>query len=378
MQTIKKLFTYTSLILIFIFLSVNSYAIGVKNCGPYYHDYKEYKTIEFSYEVVRAGNFITEVEGPFAEYYNIKKEGNIVTGLITLPPGFQEPGTHLNAITFTEQAISEGTAVAVAAIRCPIYVEYPYPGRYLLFDAHITNVNELEKANLSISVESKGDEPVIGTLMTIEIGKIDTTELVYTETFPLILPSQQIVKMIQLGTQNLKPGLYEMRSRLEYESEKIEVQRQFRVGSLDINLLNMTREVNVSPFTRIGFQLENNWNNPVKNVYVLYTIHNENITYGPQRSPGVDLRSFENQWAYSIIETPEINAGTYFISYEIHFDDNMKQGIGRLEVISHEKEFDYTILLIAIGMIVTFILILLIVVFSRTHKRQEVKKKAKK
>jgi hypothetical protein len=377
MQASKKTFLTLLFVFAFLIVSLQAHAIGVRNCGPFYYDYAPYKTIDIAYEIVRAEHYDIEIEGPFAEFYDVQKEGSILTGLITLPPGFDEPGTHFNAITFTEQAIGlYGNAVAVAAIRCPVYIEYPYPGKYLLFDANIKNVNENERANVTIMIESKGDEPVRGALLEIAIGKPGRTEMIHTETFSLILPSEKIVKTIPMRTESLQPGLYEMRASLSYEQEKIDVTRQFRIGSLDINLLNITREVNVSPYTRIGFHLENNWNNPVRNVYVVYSIHSEEEKYGPQRSPGVDLMPFESQWAYSIIETPGLSPGTYFISYEIHFDDNVKHGITQLSVVANEKSSNLMPLLIAIGVVLMGILALLIFVLKRSGREE--KKPARK
>jgi hypothetical protein len=80
---------------------------------------------------------------------------------------------------------------------------------------------------------------------------------------------------------------------------------------------------------------------------------------------------FENQWAYSIIETPLILEGNYFINYEVHFDDNMRVGISPLEVLGKELNSNLTILLVAIGMILTLILIVLVLIVRHNHNGKD-------
>ncbi|MFT4309590.1 MAG: hypothetical protein ACMXYL_03830 [Candidatus Woesearchaeota archaeon] len=367
----SKIAIVLSVFLLLILLPIQSQGIGVRSCGPYYHDYEPYKTIDLYYDVVSRGPFEMSIEGPFADNYDIQTHGNIVTGNIVLPPGFDTPGTHLNAITFTELAEGTGMAVAVAAIRCPVFISYPYPGKYLIFDASIENINLNEKAEATITIESKGDEPVRNAILRIEIGKDTTTDVVHTESFNTIMPSEKLTKTIMLSTELLSPGLYQMRAYLSYEQESLNVTRGLRVGSLDINILDITDEINQSPFTRIRFHLENNWNNPVRHIYVVYTINDAENNYGPQRSPGIDLAPFESQWVESIIETPGISPGMHFINYEVYFEDNRKEGTSQLRVHEVTSESNITILLIAIGSIMTMIIIVSLLIIKTLAKRKD-------
>jgi len=344
-----------------------SAGVGVGNCGPNYVTYEPYKQIDFNYIVLRPQVFTVSVAGDLSQYYNYNVEGNSITGSLTLPPDFTTPGTHLNFIRVTEVPSSGGTAVGVASVNCPVYIVVPFPGKYLSFDFHASSINTGEAMPAGFDIISKGDQNIYDAKVTINIVKAGKVYLTDVESIPLISPSQKISKDLMLKTQSLQPGLYDVNAYLQYGNKTINSSTGTRVGSLDVNVLNITKTVKPEPYTKINFTVENNWNNPVNNVYVTYEITSASQKFKEVQTPSVDLKPFGKETIESIAETPGLVPGSYFITYQVHFEDNVKKGTAPLIVEASGTSYA-TLILILSGIMLTIMMILLFILIKRSSR----------
>lgn len=370
-----NLFLLLAILFIFVIVLSNeaSAGVGVANCGPNYVQYAPYKTVSFNYLVLRPQDFTVGVQGEFAKYYSYTVDNNVIKGTLTLPPNYDVPGTHGSFIVVTEKPPDkQGSAVGVASIKCPIYVQVPYPGKYLIFRFNAKNINTGEQMPVSYYIESKGDQVIYDAKLTVDVEKNGRTYTKYSKIIPSISPSDKISESFNLQTQDLSPGLYYVNAHLDYGNKTLNDTQQIRVGSLDINVDGITSNVTASPYTKLNFTLENNWNNPVKNVYVTYTITSGDMKFNEVQTPSADFGPFEKKTIQSIAETPGIVPGSYFITYRVHFEDNVKKGTAPLFVKSKPSSKASLILALS-GVLLTIMMILLFILIKKNSGGRKLK-----
>ncbi len=365
--------------LIFLILSsYNSYSIGV-SCGATYSQYEPFKKIPFEFQIFRADQGYTYyAEGTFKDYVTIEEQtNNYIKGYIVLPPFYTNPGRHRTALVFTEKNDNnKGNAVAVTAIRCPFYVDVPYPGKYLLFNFNVPNINTGEKNNLSYHLENRGKEKIENLNLYFKILKNNVSLKEYKVNIKELNSSQILNKKLLLDTETLKPGYYDVLGYAVYDEENLSLYKKFRVGDLDVNVLNATNKVLQNNFLKLNFTVENNWNKKIKNVYLIYYIKNDVFEFKKMKTISIDLEPFEIKTFENIYEAPGIIPGDYFIHYELYFSDNKKEGVFPLKVVK-PKTTNYAALLV-VSLLFLTITIFLLFIFLRKNKKHKKNKKSKR
>ncbi len=354
-----------------IIFSFNSYSIGV-SCGATYSNYEPFKKIPFEFQIFRANQgYSYSVEGTFKDYVRIEeKNDDYIRGYIVLPPFYTNPGRHRTALVFTEKnSNSNGNAVAVTAIRCPFYVDVPYPGKYLLFNFNVKNINVGEKNNLSYHLENKGKEKIENLHLTFKILKNNVSLKEYEVLIKELNSSQILNKKLLLDTEFLKPGYYDVLGYAFYDEENLSLYKKFRVGDLDVNVLNSTRVVLQNNFLKLNFTVENNWNKKIKNVYLIYYIKNDVFEFKKMKTISIDLDPFEVKTFENIYEAQGILPGDYFIHYELYFSDNKKEGVFPLKVVKPKSDF-YTVILV-VSLLFSTIFLFLLFIFLRKNKNNK-------
>ena len=357
------------LFLLLLLCSVASVsAIGVTACNARYEAYEPYAEYAFSHNVINVPDYTVSVEGVWADYIEFERDGHTVSGTLTAPPDWDRPGRMDTFIVFREVAPERsGTAVALAAIRCPIYVRVPYPGEYLEFDMTVQSIEEGETATASTFIGSRGDDPVDDARLRISIEKNGTTLSTFSERLRTIQPREEIRDTVELTTEDLRSGIYQVIGLLSYATEDIEVTRQLRVGSLDIEVINHTKRVPLDDFTRLNFTIENLWNNPVEEVFIRYRISNAQQTFATVTTETFGLAPFEVKELRSIAETPTPLEGTSFIEYTIFFDGNEKGGT--LPLVFERAGPDLSLLIfVLIGVLLTIMVVIATVLLRKRDK----------
>ncbi len=377
----KKTTFFLTIIFFLILFSLNSYSIGV-SCGATYSKYEPFKKIPFELYVSNAPQgYSYKFEGVFKEYVVVEEEGeNFLKGYIVLPPFYTNPGRHRTAITFTEKNNNVGNAVAVTAIRCPFYVDVPYPGKYLLFNFNIQNINVGEENFISYHLENRGKENIKNLNLKFKILKNNISLKEYSVLIKELNASQSLNEKLKVDTSSLKPGYYDVLGYAFYndtnDEENLSLYKKFRVGDLDVNVLNVTNKVLQNNFLKLNFTVENNWNKEIKNVYIMYNVKNDIFNFKKMKTISIDLKPFEVKTFETIYEAQGIIPGDYFIHYELYFSDNKKEGVFPLKVVK-PKTTNYVLLSILLFLFLT-IIIFLTFIFLRRKKYYNKKRKKKR
>ncbi|MFT4308521.1 MAG: hypothetical protein ACMXYM_04080 [Candidatus Woesearchaeota archaeon] len=355
-------------------------AIGATGCGAFWYDYEPYGEIRFSHGVINAYDYTVTFEGVWNDSITLTThEGNRVQGYLTMPPNWDRPGTMTTYVVFTEvpPPSRQGTAIGLTAVKCPMFVRVPYPGEYLEFDLRTADINEGAVAQASYFIASRGDDVVDDARLAITVEKNTTTYATYAERLSRIHPRAELRDTVDLGTQELDPGIYSVVGRLTYGTEEIVVERRLRVGELDVEIANYTRHFEPSEFTRINFTFRNLWNNPVDQVTLTYRITNEGQRFAQVRSETFSIPAFGTYTLRSIAETPGVVPGTSFIEYTLRFDGNEKSGT--LPIFYERTGTDLTLLLLVLsGLLLTITAIVAVFLMRRKPEPEPPKKRTSK
>lgn len=377
-----KHFVLTLSVLLFsLALPSATHAIGATHCGARYVPYVPYETVSFSHAVINApGGYTVALTGEWNGSMKIDSQtGNVVSGTLTMPPDWSKPGVVQNYVVFTEipPASRTGTAVAVTRVRCPIYVRVPYPGKYLEFDFTTKNINEGQTAVANYFIGSRGKDPVDGAKLTFTIEKNGTVYSTYSETLNRILPQAEIRRPVNLTTASLSPGVYTVRGTLSYSHENVTVMRELHVGKLDVGVSKYSKTLPVGDFSKINFTIQSDWNNPIKEVYLTYTISNQQQSFPTVKTETFSLGPFQNETITSIAETPSVLPGTSFVKYMVHFDGNERSGVLPITFVRSGPNLKL-ILFALLGLLVTIMIVLALVILRRNGTAGSAKKRPKR
>jgi len=216
-------------------------------------------------------NLAISVKGDLAQYVKFDKDKLIGPGefavILELPDKIDTPGKNKIYISVSEEFDEElagtfiGTAVKVNAV---IYINVPYPGKYLDVDLASHNANIGEPVKFDLDLISKGVEDVTAypKITVISDNRILET-LVFKEREIL---SQENIKLRKfLLTENYNPGTYTANAIVLYGGDKPATsETEFKIGELIVDIINYSKKVVIDDKTQaFSIEIESGWNSNI-------------------------------------------------------------------------------------------------------------------
>lgn len=318
----------------------------------------------------------------------ITTETNCVKYRLKLPPKIDEPGPHRTFIWAVEVAEdSGGGIVARVRIEHQIDVFVPYPGKYLEYYFIAGNVKAGEAVPFDVTVISKGVETVKAAqgFITIYDKNNKSLGVVNTQIERDIKTDQQRILQAKWDSSDNREGNYNAILKLIYDEMNANASAPFKLGGLDVNLLNYTREVIIGGIREFSVLVDSVWVDEIQNVKVIVSIYNYSIS---KDKPVVSFETLTRNlppWGTDTlkgyVDATNLSLGEYDLKMNLFFATTNKTYDGKLRVITEPKIkapakklnlFTTKNLLIALGVVLIVFVILLIT--SLMHKKKEGKK----
>jgi hypothetical protein len=317
----------------------------------------------------------------------ITTETNCVKYRLKLPPKIDEPGPHRTFIWAVEVAESSGGGiVALVRIEHQIDVFVPYPGKYLEYYFSAGNVKAGEAAPFDVTVISKGVETVKAAqgFITIYDQNNKSLGVVNTQIERDIATDQQRTLQAKWNSSGNREGRYNATLKLVYDDITGNASAKFKLGALDIILINYTREVIIGGIREFYVLVDSIWADEIQNVRAIVSVFNySNSAEKPLASFETLTRNIppwgtENLKGY--VDATNLSLGEYDLKMNLFFATTNKTYDGKLRVIAEPKIkapakklnlFTTKNLLIALGVVLIVFIILLIITLVPKKKKED-------
>ncbi|MBU1976937.1 MAG: hypothetical protein KKA62_03225 [Nanoarchaeota archaeon] len=274
------------------------------------------------------------VSGDLNEYYHITDVINNQFDLvIEMPETLPEPGEYWFGLSVTEVEKNNVGVGSLLSVNLRFKIVVPPHGKSLSVSLDAPNVNENEPVTFTLNVESKGLQEITSLSGRIKIYDADNNPL------KLLAAGSGSLKPLEtksfnavLDTTTLDPATYSAEAVVTYDGEEKTAQKTFRIGNMDVSLLEYSQELELG-FTEFQATLENNWGNKIENVYAKLFIQDQEFL----QTPSVNLEPWEKKTVKGIVKT-DLEPGDYKARLIVFFEDKSKEEKINIKIINPKNE----------------------------------------
>jgi hypothetical protein len=310
------------------------------------------------------------VNGALAEYAELSElidfEGGKKVNLTINFPETLSPGIHSLIIMAKEIPIG-GTGTISVVIETGKEIKFWAldPGKFALFDFSTGNLNVNESVDFTISASSYGEQTINDIYGVIEI--LFNNEIVKTiesEHINLESKGKKSFKA-EFDATGLVPGDYVARAKISWDGNETIIEREFRIGSLNLQIINFTREVTKSNIAEMFVEIESKWNNDVKDVNAEVFIGD--ILVGTSLDYDIDKWGKVNVPVY--VNLKNIEVGEHNIEIVLNYESESSFLIDKINVLEPPKEIDW--MRIGLMSVIAILLISLLYLWIITFKKKK-------
>jgi len=316
-------------------------------------------------------------KGDFAEYVTLSRNesmgGGGFTAYVDLPNEATKPGKNRLYIGAREKKEAAGGIGVRVGVEALIRISVPYPGKYAEISLTGGNVNEGEPVNFAVSVDNLGTESLYASPM-IEIYSGNERINTLTSGSRLLLTKAKETFEMPLETKTMKPGPYNATVILDYGGGVARLAREFKIGSLFVNITNYTSTFEKGKINKFFIEIESQWNSKIDNIYVGVNVTSGNNSIDYFKTPSVSLEPWTKVITEGFFNAENAKENGYNVNITLFYNDKTTSKQAEINAIK-EKGMTF-ILILALIIAVSVIVIILIIIFWWKHAKK--KKKAKK
>ncbi|MBC8500801.1 MAG: hypothetical protein ISS25_01980 [Nanoarchaeota archaeon] len=278
----------TIFFLLMIILSTSAYSIGLSSGRSYPKPILFEPGLVFSEDLVMSQyKYESEpyIEGDLVEYAiitNHKDYGDYqtFTVILTLPEKLDRAGIHTLYIGARELPPTEGGIVGLTRVRKLRQFLVLYDEKIAKFYELLTpNVNEGQTTKFSFKAESLSKQKITSIEVDIKIYDFNR-KLIKTlniEKFELASAEKKTLS-VEFDSQGLTSGQYFAEAEIHWENEITKLESSFKIGALNLQILNFTRNFTANQINKINIEVESKWNGKINDVYAQLFIDDEEQT----------------------------------------------------------------------------------------------------
>jgi hypothetical protein len=250
---------------------------------------------------------------------------NCISYKLKLPERFDKPGLKQGGISALEISDeSYGNVQVRVRIHHQIWVFVPYPGKYLeITSFEAGNVKAGGTVPFTVNIQSKGDETIEEAEGRIyiyksknQIGVIDTNVARNLEL------DQARVLNAKWDSTGYKEGNYEAFADITYDGQEVNATAEFKLGGLDTNLANYTRELVVGQIKEFYARVDSIWDEPLQGVRVVANVYNSSKQAQPLATVETVTRTLQpwaNEELKGFLDISSLNVGAYDMKLTLYF-----------------------------------------------------------
>lgn len=261
---------------------------------------------------------------------------------VELPEKIEESGTHktkIIALKMPEDIKKQGKFVgSTLSVATQLYVDVPYPKKYLEVSSEVINTNKGENAMFLVPIANKGKQGIKEAKAIIDIYNPVNEKIASIETKGKGLESGQRKELIGEWEANVNPGKYRADITVIYDGETVNTEKIFKIGKqvLEIQKIEVN-DFELGGIAKFNALIENKYNQKIKDTYLkLEVYNNEEETIAEIKSANYNLEALEKKNMVTYWDTAGVEKGTYNAKLSIKHSKGSFERDLKLKVSSNE------------------------------------------
>jgi len=309
---------------------------------------------------------------------------------IIMPESFDRPGIHGGYIKAAEvfDEPRPGFIKVTLEIKMPVRIFVPYPGKYLEFlSFKATNKEAGEEIPFEATLMSRGNETINsarGSIFVYDrynklVGSIKTN------TVTDIKPGEKVYLYGAWDSGDYEKGRYHAQIIVNYDGLKTNKTTNFKLGGLDVELLNYTRKVVIGGIKPFHVLVESIWSEDIPNMRAeVSVLDNESEELTSFETLTKNLPAWGTTLLPGYLDTNPLNISDYKVSIILFFENLTKEYDGRISIIEEPSQEEgkglgllsriFTIKNALIALIVLLIIVLGFLIYILIPKKEKYKK----
>jgi hypothetical protein len=272
-------------------------------------------------------SLVGELAGYFrADWFN---ERELIV-YIDLPKEIDSPGENVVYLTAKEVlADGSGLVAATTAVRVPISIVVPYPGRYLDVDLRVFDVERDSDANFEFVLNNVGEKSLYDVKGTVNIYDSNNETVSSTELSDIFV-NKASKEVISVKKNIKKSGVYRAVIELDYGGdEPARSEKEFRVGKMLVEILDCTSVFEKGGIVPFDIKIGNEWSTMITDVYADVTISDsDGEVVDSFRTPSVDLSSWGEVVLAGFFDASGVVDDIYFADVVVHYgEENVAESV---------------------------------------------------
>jgi hypothetical protein len=271
-----------------------------------------------------------------------------------------EEGIHTFYVGVKETGRPGGMVGALTAVQKRFKVQVYSKEKEIKASFDAPNANEKESMLFRVNVQSVCYPYIALVLGRITIYDSENNSLATFDTNKVSLESGQI-KTLEAEWNNsiLVPGTYRAEALVIFDGESILLEDIFKIGTLMIKINSYTDEFTSGQINEFEVEVENVWNNPVKDIYAELLVDGEKVLKSSAISLDPWQKGVINSYWNVTLAPGEYNGKIKLYYADTYSEKNIKVRIKEREVrLSLEQVYG----LVSVGLLVLVVVLAVIVV----------------
>ncbi|MBI2045188.1 hypothetical protein HYT23_03955 [Candidatus Pacearchaeota archaeon] len=244
-------------------------------------------------------------------------------------PSEMDPGLHklgIAVIELPEDLDSEEITVRTAlSVVTQLYIYVKYPGKYLDANLNIIGKEETNLISFYIPVISRGEENIEQAGGIIEIYQGDKKiKVMDTNKISISSGERKELKAV-LDSGEFSPGRYKAIAKIDYDGNKLIIEKEFEVGEEFIKVLGVsTDNFQLGQVARIKILVQNKQENKISGANAEMNVYDSELKQVVDlKSEDYEIPELSNKELIVYWDTQEVEQGQYTSELKVNHDEKI-------------------------------------------------------
>ena len=298
--------------------------------------------------------------------------------ILKLPEKIETPGIHQIRVGVVETKVRGGGLVSGGAgigvrtgSEAIINVRVLFPEKTIVTKVKAEDVGLGEISHIDIIVENWGEPDLQKVNAKVDIidPKGNIRDTVFTNSVSIPSAQSKTLKT-EVSTDGFEPGVYTAFATIYYDGEKTNDEDDFRVGIMNVKIINYTREFEKDKISPFNIIIESEWNRPINSLYGEVNINRSRFL-----TPSLNLKAWERTVITGYWDTNGYQLGLQKANVTLYYENSTTIDIGNVTIIEKIVEkpsiFKSTTTLILISLLILLLIINIILLTRRRGKKKK-------
>ncbi|MBI5880572.1 hypothetical protein HZB90_00405 [archaeon] len=261
-----------------------------------------------------------------------------IGGYLNFPDSIEPPGTHYLEVCFLESCPVEGMVCGRTGTCTSVTVSVPHQGPYPELSLRVSDTNEKQPILFEATVTNFGNQIIAACSGFVDIIDINRNNVGRADFLPSgnISSFGSAVLKAVLDPNNLPSGNYSAKAVITCDGIERTANASFRVGTLNVNIIGHTKELETGGIKRFVTTVESVWNDPL-DIRADIDIR-DNKTSVKAKTATVRLEPWKILDLEAFVDTSTLEVKEYNVKIDAFYAEKKSTVEGKVNIVSPKAE----------------------------------------